>query len=135
MTPIRLLALPLLLTAALGVTACGQSDEDKAKEKAEQFQKDVQSGKLSPQQIQDRTKEMLNDPEIRKQIDKLGGNVPSADDLKKQLDSLPSSEELKKQLDNIPNADEIKKQLEQSGVDTGDVEKRLEELKKQVGGN
>ena len=31
MTPIRLLALPLLLTAALGVTACGQSDEDKAK--------------------------------------------------------------------------------------------------------
>lgn len=123
MTPVRLLALPLLLTAALGMTACGGNAEDDAKQKAEQFQKDVQSGKLSPDEIQKRAKDLLDDPEIKKQYEKM----------KDQFDKLPSSDDIKKQLDQIPSSDEIKKQLEKSGVSSDDVQKQLDDLKNQIG--
>ena len=105
----RLLVLPLLLTGTIALTACGSSDEDKVQDKAEQLQKDIQSGKLSPDEIAERSKELLNDPAVKEQVEK-------------------ATEQLKK-----ASPEEIQKQLKESGVDTEELERKAKELREQLG--
>ncbi|WP_210495680.1 hypothetical protein [Patulibacter sp. SYSU D01012] len=109
--PRLLTVAPLLVTAALGLAACGgDSSEDKAKDleqKSEQLQKDIQSGKLSPDEIAERTKELANDPAVKEQLEKA----------RKELEKM--------------DPDDIQKQLKDSGVDTDKLNEQLEELEQQ----
>lgn len=110
--PRLLTVAPLLVTAALGLAACGgDSTEDKAKdlqEKSGQLQKDIESGKLSPDEIAERTKDLANDPAVKEQLEKA----------RKELEKM--------------DPDDIQKQLKDSGVDTKELDQKLKDLEEQT---
>ncbi|MGX6448575.1 hypothetical protein ACVU7I_10985 [Patulibacter sp. S7RM1-6] len=112
----RLAVLPLVLTAALGLAACGgDSDEDRAQdlqEKSQRLQEDIRSGDLSADEIAERTKELANDPAVKEQLEKLGEEMKKVD-----------PEELEQR---------TKDALKQADANSEQIEEKLRELREQT---